>query len=97
MCLKTLICLKTNDSTGIGGVSLYDEKDSIMKNAKEDMLLQLEQMSRSGVGLFVDGQRVLPAEAVSRAVREDSPYMADYVLGDSGAVEQVRFDKVIYR
>ena len=76
---------------------MYDEKDGTMKNAKEDMLLQLEQMSRSGVGLFVDGQRVLPAEAVSRAVREDSPYMADYVLDDRGAIEQVRFDKVIYR
>ena len=54
-------------------------------------------MSQSGVGLYVDGKKVLPAEAVSRAVREDSPYMADYVLNDKGAVEQVRFDKVTRR
>lgn len=76
---------------------MYDVKKDLMKTAREDMLLQLEQMSRNGVGLYVDGKRVLPAEAVSRAVREDSPYMADYVLNDKGAIEQVRFDKVTRR
>ncbi|MCI9279038.1 hypothetical protein D7X48_11510 [bacterium D16-50] len=76
---------------------MYDEKSDLMKTAREDLLLQLEQMSQSGVGLYVDGKKVLPAEAVSRAVREDSPYMADYVLNDKGAVEQVRFDKVTRR
>mgnify|MGYP006922420917 CR=1 FL=1 len=27
-------------------------------------------------------------------MRENSPYMADYVLDAQGAIEQVRFDKV---
>ena len=36
----------------------------------------------------------LPMEAVAKAVREDSPYMADYVLDEAGVIEQVRFDKV---
>lgn len=76
---------------------MYDVKKDLMKTAREDMLLHLEQMSRNGVGLYVDGKRVLPAEAVSRAVREDSPYMADYVLNDKGTIEQVRFDKVTRR
>ena len=58
---------------------------------KENMLLQLEQMRQSGVALFVDGRSALPGEAVSKAVRENSPYMADYVLG---MIEQVRFDRV---
>ncbi len=61
---------------------------------KENMLLQLEQMRQSGVALFVDGRSALPGEAVSKAVRENSPYMADYVLGASGMIEQVRFDRV---
>lgn len=73
---------------------MYDKKNDAMENAKKQMLLHLEQMSRSGVGLFVDGKAVLPAEAVSRAVREDSPYMADYVLDSDGTIRQVRFDKV---
>ena len=76
---------------------MYDKKTDAMENAKKRMLLHLEEMSRSGVRLFVDGRAVLPAEAVSRAVREDSPYMADYVLDSDGAIEQVRFDKVKYR
>lgn len=61
---------------------------------KETMLLQLEQMRQNGVALFVDGRAALPNEAVSKAVRENSPYMADYVLGASGTIEQVRFDRV---
>ena len=65
-----------------------------MEAARKDMLERLEQMSRSGVALFMDGKAVRPAEAVSRAVREDSPYMADYVLDSEGTIEQVRFDKV---
>ncbi len=76
---------------------MYDEKDDQMKDAREDMLLRLEQMSQRGVKLFVDGENVLPAEAVSRAVRENSPYMADYVLDESGAIRQVRFDRVTNR
>jgi len=78
---------------------LYDERREIiskeeMEAAREHMLLCLEQMSQSGVKLFVDGQAVLPVEAVSKAVHENSPYMADYVLDASGMIEQVRFDKV---
>jgi hypothetical protein len=65
-----------------------------MEGTKKDMLLQLEQMRRSGVELFVDGRAVLPIEVVAKAVRENSPYMADYVLDPSGAICQVRFDKV---
>lgn len=76
---------------------MYDGKDDPMKSAREDMLLQLERMSRKGIKLFVDGENVLPAEAVSRAVREDSPYMADYVLDEGGAIRQVRFDRVTNR
>ena len=78
---------------------MYEEKSKIknMEGTKKDMLLQLEQMRRSGVELFVDGRAVLPAEAVTKAVRENSPYMADYVLDASGSIEQVRFDKVTRR
>ncbi|MCI8287328.1 MAG: hypothetical protein HFH89_06700 [Lachnospiraceae bacterium] len=75
---------------------MYEEKSKIknMEGTKKDMLLQLEQMRRSGVELFVDGRAVLPIEVVAKAVRENSPYMADYVLDPSGTIRQVRFDKV---
>jgi hypothetical protein len=75
---------------------VYDEKIEVedLEAVKEHMLARLEQMRRSGVALFVDGLEALPMEAVAKAVREDSPYMADYVLDEAGVIEQVRFDKV---
>ncbi|MBQ8198468.1 MAG: hypothetical protein IJZ76_03475 [Lachnospiraceae bacterium] len=78
---------------------MNDEDEAVkrMEQTKEAMLAYLERMKQSGVELFMDGHAVLPAEAVARTVREDSPYMADYVLNEEGAVEQVRFDRVTRR
>lgn len=68
-----------------------------MEVAREVMLSHLEQMRSCGVELFMDNRAVLPAEAVAKAVRENSPYMADYVLDAAGAISQVRFDRVTRR
>jgi hypothetical protein len=54
-------------------------------------------MYRCGVELYVDGELVSPVEAAARTVCENSPYMADYVVGDNGILSEVRFDKVCYR
>jgi len=54
----------------------------------------LEHMHVMGVQLFVDDEMVMPYEAARRTVREEFSYMADYVLGESGRIEQIRFDKV---
>ena len=35
--------------------------------------------------------------AAAYAVREESPYMADYILGEQGKISQVRLDKVDLR
>ena len=63
--------------------------------ARLRMQSMLEQMQDKGVDLFVDGEAALPGEAAAKAVCEDSPYMADYVFGSAGKIEQVRFDRVI--
>lgn len=68
-----------------------------MSVARENMLILLEQMQQKGVKLFVDGEAALPGEIAARAVCEGSTYMADYVLGDTGALEQIRFDRVTGR
>lgn len=75
---------------------MYEENKKVtgLENARERMQLLLEQMRSQGVELFVDGRAALPGDAAARAVREDSPYMADYVFGDAGNIEQIRFDKV---
>ena len=74
---------------------MYEEKIEVedMEAVREHMLARLEQMRRSGVELFVDGQEALPDEVVSKAVRENSPYVMDA----SGIIEQVRFDRVTRR
>ena len=65
-----------------------------LETARAELSEQLKKLHKKGVKLFVDGKSALPEEAAARAVQEDSPYMADYVLGDAGNIEQIRFDKV---
>lgn len=66
-----------------------------MESAAGDGMLPLwQRMCREGAEFFVDGEAVSLAAAIARAVREDGVYMADYVLGEEGKIEQVRFDKV---
>ena len=65
-----------------------------LESAREEFSQQLAQLRQNGAELFVDDEEALPGEAAAKAVQEDSPYMADYVLGDTGNIEQVRFDKV---
>lgn len=75
---------------------MYEKNREVtdLENARERMRLHLEQMYSQGVELFMDGRITLPGEAAARAVCEDSSYMADYVLGDTGNIEQIRFDMV---
>lgn len=68
-----------------------------MENARERMRLHLERMRSYGVELFVDGEVALPRDAAAKTVSENSPYMADYVLGRAGNIEQIRFDRVTDR
>ena len=73
------------------------EKNAVMtdlESAREYMEALFEQMRDKGVGLYVDGETALPSEAAARSVREKRPYMADYVFGAAGKLEQVRFDRV---
>lgn len=73
-----------------------DEHNEVVEweSAREAYAIQLELLQKCGVELFVDGEAALPTDAAAKAVRENSPYMADYVLGEAGNIEQVRFDRV---
>lgn len=65
-----------------------------LEQTRKEMLVTLENLHQNGVALFVDNREVLPYEAVMQVVKEESVYMADYVVGDPGKIAQVRFDKV---
>lgn len=73
------------------------EKEERLEVVKARFARHLTQLREQGAVLFVDGRRALPTEAADKAVQEDSLYMADYVLGDRGNIEQVRFDRVTCR
>lgn len=68
-----------------------------LENSRARMQRLWSQMQDCGVELFVDGKSVSSGEAASRTVRENSPYMADYVMGDNGIIRQIRFDRVTRR
>lgn len=65
-----------------------------LEQARNEMLVTLENLRQNGAAFYVDNREVLPYEAVMQVVREESVYMADYVVGDQGKIAQVRFDKV---
>ena len=75
---------------------MYDEYEDAekLKAAREAMLVHLQKMERCGVKLFIDGKAVASAEIVAKTVRENNPYMADYVWNEAGVISQVRFDRV---
>lgn len=78
---------------------MYDEKKELteVETARKNMSVFLARLQSRGVELFVDGKTAMPGEIAFKTVREDSLYMADYVLGEGGKIEQVRFDKVTRR
>ena len=38
-----------------------------------------QKLQKNGTELYVDGEKVSPSQAAAYAVREESPYMADYI------------------
>lgn len=70
--------------------------DNYEKNDQEytEVKLFLENMQNKGAVLYFDGKAVGSKEAAGRLIREEHQYMADYVIGENGNVEQIRFDKI---
>ncbi len=54
----------------------------------------LEHMQHMGAQLYLDGESVQTGARVMQAVQEEGNYMADYVFGPSGNVEEIRFDRI---
>lgn len=64
-----------------------------VKKTKE-ILSDYERLQHSGVEFFIDGEVVAVSDVVRCTVQEPCSYMADYVLGQNGSVEQIRLDRV---
>lgn len=72
---------------------MYNDEKQILQN---NHILQdnLEVMRKNGIALFLEGEPSTPLEIAGKCVQEDSCYMADYVMDDSGYLTEVRYDKV---
>lgn len=69
--------------------------DVLKSNHTIEKIINLyAQLHSNGVEFFVDNISVQWGDAAKMAVKEDSHYMADYVIGQSGRLEQVRLDQV---
>lgn len=61
---------------------------------KKQLFIELKDIQGRGITIFLEGEKSTP-ETVSDilCVREDSPYMRDYVYNE-GVLTELRFDKV---
>lgn len=64
------------------------------KSMDKELLTFYEQLSRQGARFYVDNEPMLPQKALQKTVEEESIYMADYILGDTGKITEVRFDRI---
>lgn len=67
-----------------------------MKNANDrwGMKKDLEEFQKKGIPLYLDKKIATPDEIVKICLREDTCYMADYVINDDGELEAIRYDDV---
>ena len=64
------------------------------KTEEQSFKKKLEMISRSGVCLFLEGQPATPEQIADCCVREETVYMADYVMDDAGTLKELRYDRV---
>ena len=67
---------------------------SEMEAARQEMPAKPsgKQYRRKGVRYYIDGERVT-ARQVMR-VQEEGSYMADFVYGKEGRIEELRYDRI---
>ena len=57
----------------------------------EELREKYSQMHENGAGLYISAT---PDEVASLCVREDLPYMPDYIYDESGSLIQIMFDRI---
>lgn len=55
---------------------------------------KLENVRKSGVSLFLEGEPATPETIADKCVCEDAIYMADYVLDEAGRLKELRYDRI---
>lgn len=58
------------------------------------MLVRLENFTKEGTTLYLDGKPASPLQVAGCCVNSGSLYMPDYILDESGKLLEVRYDKI---
>lgn len=65
------------------------------KKEKMEIISRLSNFVQKGVLLYIDGHLSTPEEVVEcYCVNEDSVYMPDYVMSETGSLKELRYDKI---
>lgn len=64
------------------------------KKAQKKMKANLCQSLKQGTMLYMDGRLAPPSHISERMMREESGYMADYVMDEEGRVREIHYDKI---
>jgi hypothetical protein len=73
---------------------LQDANEKNKHIAAEEILNFWDRVQCRDAKFFVDGQVFGAEETALKTVREDGAYMADYILGTDGKIQQVRYDRI---
>lgn len=66
----------------------------MFEDNEQRLKVKLENISKTGVYLFLEGKPASPEIIAKQCVCEDMAYMADYVLDNAGNLKELRYDKV---
>lgn len=60
-----------------------------------NFLMELQELEEDGVRFDVDDNPATPVDVVhAHMVRESCSYMRDYIPGDKGSINKIKFNKI---
>ena len=67
----------------------------IAKNSgKKHLLYMLNGYADKGVDIYVSNRYMTPRSTANKVMDNASRYMADFIMDDSGAVREIRYDRI---
>ncbi|MBO6133106.1 MAG: hypothetical protein J6P05_02100 [Lachnospiraceae bacterium] len=66
----------------------------VRNNGKKHLLYMLNRYADKGVDIYVANRYMTPRSTANKVMDSASRYMADFVMDDSGAVKEIRYDRI---
>lgn len=69
---------------------MFMENEASLSSVKK----RLHKYEEAGIKLYLDGNLSDADHIYHQCVREDTEYMADYVMDEQGKVKEIRYDEI---